>query len=184
MSSTIGTRVGAVALAIALIVVACEKDNHPLTPREKDPASSDPMFTMSTAMSTLLSRATFTQDKHKNIDIKRQTDDWRVQIKSKSAFDMAVQNIVFQPGTQSGWHTHPGPVFIQVVSGTMTFYQSDDPKCTPIVRKAGEGFIDLGEHPHIARNETTLPAQNIVVYFAPPGAALRIDQPKPGNCAF
>jgi hypothetical protein len=25
---------------------------------------------------------------------------------------------------------------------------------------------------------------NIVTYFAPPGAALRIDQPNPGNCPF
>ena len=95
-----------------------------------------------------------------------------------------MQSIVFQPGGHSGWHRHPGPVFIQVVSGTMTFYESDDPSCTPIVRTAGQGFLDVGEHAHIARNETSAPAQNIVTYFAPPGAALRIDAPNPGNCPF
>jgi hypothetical protein len=52
------------------------------------------------------------------------------------------------------------------------------------VRTAGQGYVDLGEHAHIARNETAEPAQNIVTYFAPPGAALRIDQPSPGNCPF
>ena len=31
----------------------------------------------------------------------------------------------------------------------MTFYMSDDPECKPIVPKAGEGYLDLGEHPHI-----------------------------------
>ena len=66
----------------------------------------------------------------------------------------------------------------------MTFYDSSDPHCTPVVRSAGEGFLDLGEDAHIARNETSLPAQNVVTYFAPPGAALRIDQPAPGNCHF
>jgi hypothetical protein len=75
-------------------------------------------------------------------------------------------------------------VFIQVVSGTMTFYMSDDPQCAPMVRTAGQGYVDLGDHAHIARNEGSAPAQNIVTYFAPPGAALRIDQPRPGNCPF
>lgn len=136
------------------------------------------------SVSTVLGRATFSDPENQNFDVKRITDDWHIQIKAKPAFDIAVQKIVFQPGGQSGWHTHPGPVFIQVVTGTMTFYQSDDPTCTPIVRTAGQGYLDLGEHAHIARNETTAEAQNIVTYFAPPGAALKIDQPNPGNCPF
>ena len=42
----------------------------------------------------------------------------------------------------------------------------------------------MGDHAHIARNESGAPAQNVVTYFAPPGAVLRIDEPKPGNCPF
>lgn len=97
---------------------------------------------------------------------------------------MATQLITFQPGGHSGWHGHPGPVFITVMSGTMTFYESDDPTCQPIVRTAGQGYLDTGDHAHIARNETSAPAANVVTYFAPPGAALRIDKPSPGNCPF
>jgi len=52
--------------------------------------------------------------------------------------DVAVQQIVFQAGGHSGWHSHPGPV-IQVVSGTMTFYESDDPNCTPVVGALAKG---------------------------------------------
>lgn len=131
--------------------------------------------------STLVGRATFSDP----INVRRVGDDhWKVDVKAKPALDVAVQTIVFQPGGQSGWHSHPGPVFISVVSGEITFYESDDPDCEPIVRRAGEGYLDTGEHAHIARNETTEPATNVVTYFAPPGAALRIDQPDPGNCSF
>jgi hypothetical protein len=98
--------------------------------------------------------------------------------------DIAVQTIVFQPGGQSGWHMHPGPVFILVTEGTMTFYESDDPQCKPTVRTAGQGYVDAGEHAHLARNESFHQATNLVTYFAPPGATLRIDAPNPGNCPF
>jgi hypothetical protein len=133
------------------------------------------------SQSTLLGRATFDDP----INVRRVGEDhWKVDVKAKPALDVAVQSIVFQPGGQSGWHSHPGPVFISVVSGTMTFYEADDPDCEPIVRNAGEGYLDTGDHAHIARNETAEPATNVVTYFAPPGAALRIDQPDPGHCPF
>ena len=131
--------------------------------------------------SVLIGRATFNEA----FNIKRDgPDGWNVKVKADPALDIAVQKIVFQPGGQSGWHSHPGPVFISVVSGTMTFYEGDDPDCEPVVRHAGEGFLDVGDHAHIARNETGEPATNLVTYFAPPGATLRIDQPNPGNCPF
>jgi hypothetical protein len=118
------------------------------------------------------------------LKIARTSGNWSIDINTRPAMDIAVQSILFPPGSFSGWHSHPGPVFIQVVSGEVTFYESDDPTCTGIVKKAGEGYLDLGEHAHFARNESSLPAENIVTYFAPPGAALRIDEPRPGNCHF
>lgn len=131
--------------------------------------------------STLVGRATFDEP----INVRRFGDDhWKVEIKAKPALDVAVQTIVFPPGSQSTWHTHPGPVFISVKTGTMTFYEGDDPECTPIVRHAGEGYVDTGDHPHIARNETEESATNVVTYLVPPGATLRTDQPNPGNCPF
>jgi hypothetical protein len=134
--------------------------------------------------SVLLGRATFSDPADPVFKVKRITGDWQMEIKSKPAFDIAIQTITFQPGGQSGWHSHPGPVFIQVVSGTMTFYDSNDPTCTPIVRTAGQGFLDYGDHAHIARNQSSAVAQNVVTYFAPPGVPLRVDEPNPGNCSF
>jgi hypothetical protein len=115
---------------------------------------------------------------------------WEVELKSNADLDVAVQTITFQPGGQSGWHSHPGPVLITVMSGTMTFYDGDDPDCQPTIRTGGQGvaspgFLDgAAATAHLARNESGAPATTLVVYLAPKDAPLRIDQPAPGNCPF
>lgn len=168
------------ALTLTVVAIGCER-----TATDSADRIGAPSFTLSSgSQSTLLGRATFGDPSDPTFKVKRISGAWHAEVKATPNLDMAVQRIVFQPGGQSGWHRHPGPVFIQVVSGTMTFYMSDDPACAPIVRTAGQGYLDVGEHPHIARNESGAPAENIVVYLAPPGAALRIDAPDPGNCPF
>ena len=170
-------------LIFAVLVAACTDESATVAPHAHNMETAD--LTMgSGSASTLLGRATFSDPNDQNFKVKRMTGDWHLEIKAKPAFDLAVQTILFQPGGNSGWHSHPGPVFIQVASGTMTFYDSDDPTCTPVVRTAGQGFLDYGDHAHIARNESGAPAQTVVTYFAPPGATLRIDEPRPGNCPF
>jgi hypothetical protein len=172
-------------LILATSLAACADGKTAVAPGSLDSASASPSYTASSGSSSkLLGRATFGDPNDNNFDIKRKTGDWQMQIKGKPAFDIAVQTIDFPAGSSSGWHSHPGPVFIQVVSGTMTFYESTDPTCTPIVRTAGQSYLDLGEDAHIARNESSLPSQNLVTYFAPPGATLRIDADRPGNCPF
>lgn len=115
--------------------------------------------------------------------VKRQAaDGWELEFEAKQGLKVSTQTIVFQPGGQSGWHSHPGPVFISVKEGTMTFY---DENCNSTVRMAGQGFLDTGISPHLARNETASPATNVVTYFTPPTApALRIDQPAPVDCGM
>jgi hypothetical protein len=173
------------ARASALIVVTtalagCDKQKQPVAPDSTVTGATDPRFTAASgSVSTLLGRGHFSGP----LSVTRQTGPWTFNATGQS-LDVAVQNIVFAPGGQSGWHRHPGPVFILVVEGTMTFYESDDPSCTPIVKTAGHGYLDAGDHAHIARNETQVDARNVVTYFAPPGATLRIDMPSPGNCPF
>ena len=168
------------AVTVALAAAGCDEAGSPVAPTASQLAST----VSSGSESTLLGRATFGDPGEETFKVKRITGDWHVEVKAKPNLDLAVQRIVFQPGGQSGWHSHPGPVFIQVVSGTMTFYESDDPDCQPIVRTAGQGYLDVGDHAHIARNETGTVAENLVAYLAPPGAALRIDANAPGNCPF
>jgi hypothetical protein len=172
-------------LLLAALLAGCSDGARSVAPRGDRSATTEPSLTMASgSASTLLGRTTFRDPSDQNFKVKRKTGGWHFEIKAKPAFDLAVQSIEFQPGAQSGWHSHPGPVFIQVVKGTMTFYESDDPTCTPTVKTKGEGFLDVGDHAHLARNETGEVAQNIVTYFAPPGVPLRIDQPDPGNCSF
>jgi hypothetical protein len=167
------------AAIIALPIAACEQSGEPAAPTSSASLRS-PAFTVSSgSTSTVLGRATFAE----KFNIERKADKWKTHVES-DPLDIAVQQSVFAPGAQSGWHSHPGPVFIMVVQGTMTFYEGDDKHCTPVVRTAGQGYLDEGKHAHIARNESGVEARNIVTYFAPPGAALRIDQPAPGNCPF
>ncbi|MCY7380465.1 MAG: cupin domain-containing protein [Gemmatimonadaceae bacterium] len=164
---------------LALLLAGCGDSERSANPTAMSPTA--PQRTLgSGSKSTLVGRGTFAE----GFKVKRKSADWDVEVKAPNGLDVAVQSITFEPGGQSGWHRHPGPVFISVVSGTMTFYDSDDPTCTPIIRSAGQGFLDVGDHAHIARNESGSPAMNVVTYFAPPGALLRIDAPKPGNCPF
>jgi quercetin dioxygenase-like cupin family protein len=144
----------------------------------------DPQHTIGSGVTpSFLGQATFDIKK-----VKRITDKWHFMLLAKDGFELAVRSFSYAPGSFTGWHRHPGPVFIQVVQGTVTFYEADDPNCTPIVVDAGESYLDLGEHAHIGRNETDQPAQDVTVLFGPPGIGptdFRIDvTPAPGNCPF
>jgi hypothetical protein len=106
------------------------------------------------------------------------------QAKAKSDFDIVVRQHTYLPGGYTGWHTHPGPVFITVETGTLTFYEYDDPTCTPKVVTAGEGYVDTG-HGHIGVNDTDLPAVDVSVILAPVGGGFRAELPAPNPyCGF
>jgi quercetin dioxygenase-like cupin family protein len=96
---------------------------------------------------------------------------------AKSPIDIIVRQHDYAPHSTTGWHTHPGPVFITVTKGELTFYELDDP-CTPHVVTAGHGFVDSGDG-HVVMNQTDEAAQDISVITAPVGGVFRtnIDPP-------
>jgi quercetin dioxygenase-like cupin family protein len=104
--------------------------------------------------------------------------------KAKSPVDFFVRQHDYNPGGQTGWHTHPGPVFITVTQGTLTYYLRNDPSCERHEVHTGEGFVDDG-HGHLVRNETGEPAQDVSVILAPVAGAFRgeLDAPDP-DCGF
>jgi hypothetical protein len=103
---------------------------------------------------------------------------------AKSPIDMVVRRHEYAVGATTGWHAHPYPVFITVISGTVTFYSYDDPTCSPTVISAGQGYVDSGKG-HIGRNESGQPAVDVSVIMAPVGAAFRSELPAPNPyCGF
>src|SRR5882724_10792173 len=57
--------------------------------------------------------------------------------KAKSPIDVVVRRHDYAIGSYTGWHSHPGPVFITVTQGELTYYEYDDPTCAPHVVSSG-----------------------------------------------
>ena len=177
MRTRLAVLIGAAGLAAALSY-GCDKSDTPTAP-----AGGKPELTPSSGGTpTQLGRATFAAPNGKNLRISRNEKDWQFEISAKPAFDLAVQRVVFAPGGQSGWRTETGPVLIQVLTGTLTFYSADDPTCSPIVLTAGQGWFSSGEYPHLVRNATNDAAETLLTAFVPPDASIRVDADQPANC--
>jgi len=128
----------------------------------------------------LLATGTFDE-----LDVSARTGRWKARIDTKGESDLNVVRVTFQPGGYTGWHMHPGPGLIMVMSGTVTEYDGDDPSCTPHVYPAGTTFVEPGNQVHLVKNEsTTDQAVMVGVALIPAGALRRIDAPNPGHCPF
>jgi quercetin dioxygenase-like cupin family protein len=105
-----------------------------------------------------------------------------VELRTKGPIEVAQQRIVALPGATFGWHSHPGPTIVTVLSGTLTLYHATD--CTDGTDyAAGTSFSNLPPEIHLARNEGDTTLVVYASYFVPkrtPPVALRIDQPLPG----
>lgn len=109
------------------------------------------------------------------------TDFWKAVITTKGVSRLFVVKNTVTPNGSLGWHSHPGPTLVIVVSGTATEYHGDDPTSTPHVHPAGTTFVDPGEVTgHLVRNEGSVDLVVIAVRLVPEGAMSRIDLPNPG----
>jgi quercetin dioxygenase-like cupin family protein len=105
---------------------------------------------------------------------------WLLNTRVRGDSDLYVTKHTFDPGGQTGWHSHPGPSLITVIQGTLTVYHDD---CTFETFTAGQSFTDLGcGDIHNAVNEGATEAIDVAVQIVPHGALRRIDEPDPG-CA-
>jgi quercetin dioxygenase-like cupin family protein len=90
--------------------------------------------------------------------------------------------IDFQPGASTGWHYHPGPVFVQVVAGTLTLSHAANGRCVSQVVPAGQGFFEKPGAIHIADNRGKEPAAVFATFVLPPGAPPSVATPTPRPC--
>lgn len=75
-----------------------------------------------------------------------------------------VAEITAQPGAQFPWHTHPGPVLVNVTESELTYVLASD--CVERAYPAGTAFVDPGrDSVHTAFNATDEVATLIAVFF-------------------
>jgi quercetin dioxygenase-like cupin family protein len=99
-----------------------------------------------------------------------------VNMKDPSLIVMAKGTV--QPGAVFPWHTHAGPVVVNVAQGELVFVNADE--CLERPYEAGEAFIDVGHgHVHTAFNRSTSTVDAIfyaLFYEAPPTGPLAITE--------
>ena len=117
------------------------------------------------SLTTVIGRATVSD----NIKINTKA----IKLHAKEPFDIITQTVTFQPGGTSGWHSHPGPVFVIVKTGTVTVY---DASCQPRRYTAGQGFLE-GPEPAVVRNEGPTVSENVATLLVPVGQPARTEAP-------
>lgn len=105
-------------------------------------------------------------------------DEFHVKLSTSGPSTVGIQEAAFAPGGSIGWHSHPGLVAIQVLSGSVQYF---DEYCNPTVYNAGDAWIE-GSKPHYFRNIGTVTATVIATAVVAKGAGFRVDQPEPA-CA-
>ena len=168
-------RVAGLAAAAALIAVVLIGANVlPSAAQEPPPPISTELLT---------GRAVFTD----NVDlkVKNKLDGKATDVvNAKDPSRTVTARFTVQPGVQFGWHTHSGPVIVNVVQGELRFVGADD--CVERPYPAGTAFVDLGHgHVHNAFNPTSGPTVLVATFFeAPASGPLVIPAQAPAGCSI
>jgi quercetin dioxygenase-like cupin family protein len=88
----------------------------------------------------------------------------------RNGADFFVQHVRLGANAPTGWHTHPGPAFVTVVKGALTYEDA----CRRVTYGPGQGFVDRGfghVHRAIAGAEGV---DFYVVYVLPPGSETHV----------
>ena len=116
----------------------------------------------------LSGRATFSDDIHLKIKISHH-DSETVVVNTGDPSQTVVVRYTVQPGAQFPWHTHAGPVVVNVVSGALVYIDSEG--CAEHTYAAGQAFVDAGHgHVHSAVNRTDAPTVLMATFFAAPAS--------------
>jgi hypothetical protein len=134
------------------------------------------------ATELLTGRAVFTDDVDLLIKIKRE-DGSKDTVQVKDPSRTVVGRFTVQPRAAFPWHTHAGPVVVNVVSGSLVYVPADD--CSRLPYPAGTAFVDPGHgHVHSAFNPSTTDVTVFVATFfeAPAEGPLLIPADAPAGC--
>ena len=133
------------------------------------------------AVEVLTQRAVFTDDVE--LQLRNKVDGHATHVSnSHDPSRTVVAKITVQPGAQFPWHTHPGPVVVNVAQGELTYIMAH--YCVDRPYAAGTAFVDPGRGMvHTAVNRTGEVTVLLATFFeVPPTGPLTIPVEAPANC--
>ena len=126
----------------------------------------------------LTGRAVFTDNVDLKFKIKQDGTRTRV-VNTRDPSRTVVARFTVQPGAQFPWHSHRGPVVVNVVSGELTYRAADD--CVDREYPAGTAFVDPGHgHVHTAFNDTNEVTVFVATFFSAPASCPLLIPASPG----
>ena len=133
------------------------------------------------ATEILTGRAVFTDDVDLKFKIKLSGQPTRV-VNVTDPSRTVVGRFTVQPGARFPWHSHRGPVVVNVTQGELVYVDADD--CLERSYPAGTAFVDPGRgHVHTAFNPTNDVTVFVATFFeAPAEGPLLIPADAPADC--
>jgi quercetin dioxygenase-like cupin family protein len=101
----------------------------------------------------------------------------RLKFQTKGPADVATFAVTYDPNGSSGWHTHPGMLFVVVQSGSVVRQVA----CESHTYNAGDAFIESDEQPagRVSNPSSTTPAVLTVTQVVPHGSVRRVEADPP-----
>lgn len=106
-----------------------------------------------------------------------------ITVRTRGPADLVTVEGTFEKGGGSaGWHTHPGPVFVIVRSGTLTVW---DENCKGRRYSKGDAFFEQGpDHSMLVKNESPTEDATFYATFIVPVGANPLAVPSPHRCGL
>jgi quercetin dioxygenase-like cupin family protein len=95
--------------------------------------------------------------------------------------DVTVWHLRLAPNSALGWHTHPGPAIVTVVSGSLGYQSEVNGECVTVWHEAGTGFMDPGfghVHRAVSRGDGFDAYTTFIVPTGSPGHSIPVDTPE------
>jgi quercetin dioxygenase-like cupin family protein len=99
-----------------------------------------------------------------------------IKYPSGAPAQLTALEITLAPGQQTGWHTHPVPIFGYILDGELTVDYG--PKGQRVYRK-GDGFAEATNEAHNGRNVTDKPVTILAVFAGMDGVKDSVPAPPP-----
>jgi quercetin dioxygenase-like cupin family protein len=115
---------------------------------------------------------------HATIGEKVRAEGVGIQLRTNGPKDMLTASITVDPGGSFGWHSHPGPVQVAVVSGTFSLTQVENGRCRTHAFGPQDAFVEDGGRVHLGQNDGSEPVRLFATFLARAGTT-EFSRPEP-----